>query len=378
MEIKEIKYDKINIEGLPLQIIKRDILQRQEIVLSWQGIECVENKIIDFLNHFDIPLFRCENTIQFLFPITALKILAAKSKILWPDDEKLALSIDTIIKSHCIIWKAGRFTFDITDKPLVYGILNVTPDSFYDGGQYYAPEDMKKHIANMVDSGADIIEVGGQTTKPGGYVEVKPEEEIMRTIPAIKFIHDKYPNIAIAIDTYKLPVMQAAIEAGVDIINDVRAFDSYQKRALMAKSNVGLVTMHSSREHEYDNLSDEMIKFFKDNLKTLIDAGIDLNRIILDQGIGYAKVADGYQDYTMMRNLDQLNKFNRPIMVAISRKGFGKKLFNLNKEDRLPVTLIAESAMFLRGGRVIRAHDIAETYQLVNMLDIINQSYWFR
>ncbi len=353
-------------------------MQRQEIVLAWQGIECVENKIIDFLNHFDIPLFRCENTIQFLFPITALKILAAKSKILWPDDEKLALSIDAIIKSHCIIWKAGRFTFDITDKPLVYGILNVTPDSFYDGGQYYAPEDMKKHIANMVDSGADIIEVGGQTTKPGGYVEVKPEEEIMRTIPAIKFIHDKYPNIAIAIDTYKLPVMQAAIEAGVDIINDVRAFDSYQKRALMAKSNVGLVTMHSSREHEYDNLSDEMIKFFKDNLKTLIDAGIDLNRIILDQGIGYAKVADGYQDYTMMRNLDQLNKFNRPIMVAISRKGFGKKLFNLNKEDRLPVTLIAESAMFLRGGRVIRAHDIAETYQLVNMLDIINQSYWFR
>ena len=117
------------------------------------------------------------------------------------------------------------------------------------------------------------------------------------------------------------------------------------------------------------------IDFYKGTSKT---KNVDLNRIILDQGIGYAKVADGYQDYTMMRNLDQLNKFNRPIMVAISRKGFGKKLFNLNKEDRLPVTLIAESAMFLRGGRVIRAHDIAETYQLVNMLDIINQSYWFR
>ncbi|MCT7676145.1 dihydropteroate synthase [Lactobacillus iners] len=115
--------------------------------------------------------------------------------------------------------------------------------------------------------------------------------------------------------------------------------------------------------------------FYKDTSKT---KNVDLNRIILDKGIGYAKVADGYQYYTMMRNLDQLNKFNRPIMVAISRKGFGKKLFNLNKEDRLPVTLIAESAMFLRDGRVIRAHDIAETYQLVNMLDIINHSYWFR
>ena len=121
-----------------------------------------------------------------------------------------------------------------------------------------------------------------------------------------------------------------------------------------------------------------MCQFFSDNLKMLVDGGVDLNRIILDQGIGYAKVADGEQDYAMMRNINQLHRFGRPILVAISRKGFGKKLFNLDKEDRLPVTLVAETAMFMAGGRVIRAHDIAETKQLVEMIDVINRNYWFK
>ena len=172
--------------------------------------------------------------------------------------------------------------------------------------------------------------------------------------------------------------MKKAVEEGVDIVNDVRAFDTPEKVKLMAESNVGLVTMHSNRDKEYDNLTSSMCEFFKDNLHMLIDAGIDKNRIILDQGIGYAKVADGEQDYAMMRNINQLHRFGRPILVAISRKGFGKKLFNLDKEDRLPVTLVAQSAMFMRGGRVIRVHDVAETRQLVDMIDIINRSYWVK
>ena len=233
-------------------------------------------------------------------------------------------------------------------------------------------------IAKMVAAGANVIEVGGQTTKPGGFKEVDPEEEIARIMPAIQLLRENYPQIAIAVDTYKLPVMAAAIKAGVDIINDVQAFNSKQKLILMAKANVGMVTMHSSRTHDYDNLTVAMQKFFEHNLGTIAAAGIDLERVILDQGIGYAKVADGYQDYAMMRNIDQLNYLQRPIMVAISRKGFGQKLFNLAKEDRLGVTLIAETAMYLRGGRVLRVHDVEETSQLVKMIDTIENSYWFR
>ncbi|MGY0253783.1 dihydropteroate synthase [Limosilactobacillus reuteri] len=159
----------------------------------------------------------------------------------------------------------------------------------------------------------------------------------------------------IAVDTYKLPVMAVAIEAGVDIINDVQAFNSKQKLILMAKANVGMERC-IERIHDDDNLTVAMQKFFEHNLGTIAAAGIDLERVILDQGIGYAKVAHGYQDYAMMRNIDQLNDLHRPIMVAISPKGFGQKPLNLAKEDRLGVTLIAETAMYLRGGRVLRVH----------------------
>ncbi|WP_339110953.1 dihydropteroate synthase, partial [Limosilactobacillus reuteri] len=132
----------------------------------------------------------------------------------------------------------------------------------------------------MVAAGANVIEVGGQTTKPGGFKEVDPEEEIARIMPAIQLLRENYPQIAIAVDTYKLPVMAAAIEAGVDIINDVQAFNSKQKLILMAKANVGMVTMHSSRTHDYDNLTVAMQKFFEHNLGTIVAAGIDLERVI--------------------------------------------------------------------------------------------------
>ena len=119
-----------------------------------------------------------------------------------------------------------------------------------------------------------------------------------------------------------------------------------------------------------------MKHFFEDNLAMLEKAGIDRERVLLDQGIGYSKVADGEQDYAMMRNLDQFNYLKRPMIVAISRKGFGKQLFGLAKDDRLDVTLIAESYMYLHGGRVLRVHDVKETKQLVKTLDTITSGYW--
>jgi dihydropteroate synthase len=136
--------------------------------------------------------------------------------------------------------------------------------------------------------------------------------------------------------------------------------------------------MHSSRDREYGNLTVEMKHFFEHNLAKISEAGINLDRVIIDEGIGYSKVADGEQDYAMMRNIDEFRYLNRPIMVAISRKGFGKKLFDLPKDERLPITLIAETYMYLHGGRVLRVHDIEETRQLVKMIDTITAGYWQR
>lgn len=361
------------------QVLLDQVEQSQLLALQWEDIPVdYTKKIVDFLRHFDVSYYVKESCVQFMLPLIALKPFLSACEKLWGDDADLLESIHKILREKSIIWRAGRFCFDTLDKPIVYAILNITPDSFYDGGKYQSEKEVKDHIEEMIDAGADVIEVGGQTTKPGGYLEISPEDEIKRVIPAIRYIHDNYPKVAVAVDTYKLPVMKKAVEEGVDIVNDVRAFDTPEKVKLMAESNVGLVTMHSNRDKEYDNLTSSMCEFFKDNLHMLIDAGIDKNRIILDQGIGYAKVADGEQDYAMMRNINQLHRFGRPILVAISRKGFGKKLFNLDKEDRLPVTLVAQSAMFMRGGRVIRVHDVAETRQLVDMIDIINRSYWVK
>jgi dihydropteroate synthase len=235
---------------------------------------------------------------------------------------------------------------------------------------------MQQHVAAMVAAGVDVIEVGGQTTRPG-FTAITPEVECERILPVITWLQKTYPDLPLAVDTYKYPVMQAVLAAGVDIVNDVNGFtDDPRKLALLASSKVGLLTMHSNRDREYHDLTQEMRGFFERNLDALAKAGIARERIALDQGIGYAKVADGQQDYTMMRNLDMLNTFQRPLMVAISRKGFGAQLFGLAKDDRLPVTLVAETAMFLKGGNILRVHDVSETVQLRNMLQVIQGAYW--
>ncbi|WP_461212873.1 dihydropteroate synthase [Lacticaseibacillus sp. GG6-2] len=311
---------------------------------------------------------------QVLVPLAAVAPLAEALVSLGFADA--AADLTAIYDRHRIWWQAGRYRFDVTDKPLVYGILNVSPDSFYDGGRFVAPEAMRAQVQAMVTAGVDVIEVGGQTTRPG-FTPVTPEVELQRVAPVLAFLRQAFPDLPIAIDTYKYPVMVAALEAGVDIINDVNAFtDDPRKLALLAPEKVGLLTMHSNRDREYSDLTREMRDFFTTNLAALEAAGIAGERIALDQGIGYAKVADGQQDFAMMRNLDMLNDFKRPLMVAISRKGFGAQLFGLAKDDRLAVTLIAESAMFLRGGNILRVHDVAETVQLRKMLQTIESAYW--
>jgi len=298
----------------------------------------------------------------------------------WPqvyhNHATVQLQLTQIMKQYEVYWQAGIHRFNLTKRPMIYGIMNITPDSFYDGGRYETMDDVLNHVDDMLQAGADVIEVNGQTTRPG-FKEVTPEVELDRTLPYIRAIKQRFPEAVLAIDTYKYPVMKAVVTEGVSIINDVNAFtDDPRKLALMADSRVGLLTMHSSRDQEYADLTSSMRHFFEHNLAELTSAGIDLERIALDQGIGYSKVAHGEQDYVMMRNIDEFNYLQRPMMVAISRKGYLGLLLGLKKEDRLPMTLVTEAAMMLKGGRIIRVHDVAETKQLITLLDRIENGYW--
>ncbi|MDV7694172.1 dihydropteroate synthase [Pediococcus parvulus] len=361
------------------QIAYDTLRKARKIALQFTDLSEPEMvKLTKLLAAFDVPIRANKNSVQTVLPLTAFQLFMAHFKDRFQNSvsqEKLT----EIYAQHGVYWNYGNQHRDLIQKPLIYGILNITPDSFYDGGRYFEPQKIMDRVAEMVAAGVDVIELGGQTTRPG-FKEITADEELARIMPYVKQIHDSYPQVTLAVDTYKFEVMRDIVKDGeVDIINDVNAFtDDPRKLALLAPTKMGLLTMHSSRDTEYDNLTQEMRNFFKQNLDQLTAVGIDRDRIALDPGIGYAKVADGYQDYAMMRNIDQFNDFDRPTMIAISRKGFGAKLFGLKKEDRLAVTLIAETYMYLHGGNILRVHDITETKQLVKMLQTINNGYWFK
>ncbi|WP_125709047.1 dihydropteroate synthase [Companilactobacillus zhongbaensis] len=332
-----------------------------------------QTKLVDLIQQLDSFVTVEDDTVQAMLDLRTLQqLIKVWDKFFATNKEQL---ID-ILKAHQMIWKTGSFSYDLTNTAMIYGIMNNTPDSFYDGGYFQGENALLKHVEEMVDNGVDVVEVNGQTTRPG-FTEVSPEVEMERTIPLIRSIKKEFPNVNIAIDTYKLPVMKAALDEGVSIINDVNAFtDDPEKLKLMADSDCGLLTMHSSRGHEYHNLTKGMYDFFEENLQQLTSSGIDFERIAIDQGVGYSKVVHGAQDYSMIRNLDQFNNLKRPMMVAISRKGFFGDLLGISKDDRLPMTLVTEAAMYLAGGRILRVHDVKETKQLVTLLDQIQDSFW--
>lgn len=330
------------------------------------------------LRQLDAVVTVDEDGMSGLVTLPALRLLSTHWLDWFTDDEEGSTALKQILQAHELNWQVADKRFELRDTAMIYGIMNITPDSFYDGGRYATEDAVLAHVSDMLAAGADVIEVNGQTTRPG-YTEVTPEIEMQRTIPYIKAIKSRFPDAVLAIDTYKVPVMQAAIDAGVAIINDVNSFtDDQAKLDLMAKSDVGLLTMLNGRNFDFEVMTDEAHQFFEDNLKALTDAGIDRERIAIDQGLGYAndQVQDDAQDYVIMNNLDHFNDINRPMMVAVSRKGYMHNLLGLAKDERLPMTLVSEVQMIQKGGKIIRVHDVKETKQMVTLLDRINSGYW--
>jgi len=359
------------------QALSTQINREQQLVLRFTQYDREQQvKLTQLAHQLDGVVQASPAALTMLLSQSAARQLTRHWSQVFQQQATVQIQLTQIMKQYDIYWQAGDHRFNLTTKPLIYGIMNITPDSFYDGGRYETMADVLAHVDEMLQAGADVIEVNGQTTRPG-FKEVTPAEELDRTLPYIRAIKAQFPAAVLAIDTYKYPVMQAVLTEGVSIINDVNAFtDDPRKLQLMADSRVGLLTMHSSRDQEYADLTSSMRQFFEQNLAELTAAGIDLERIALDQGIGYSKVAHGEQDYVMMRNIDEFNYLKRPMMVAISRKGYLGLLLGLKKEDRLPMTLVTEAAMMLKGGRILRVHDVAETKQLVTLLNRIENGYW--
>lgn len=264
---------------------------------------------------------------------------------------------------------------DCARRTVIMGILNVTPDSFYDGGRRSEPTRAIADGVEMVQSGAEVLDVGGESTRPGAR-PVEEAEELDRVLPVIRGLRREV-TVPISIDTYKAGVARAALDAGADIVNDISAlrFDPALV-SLVAAEEVPVILMHMQgkpqtmqSEPRYNDVMREVRDFLAAQLYEAMDAGIAAERIILDPGIGFGKTLE--HNLQLLRGLPTLAALGQPLLVGASRKAFIGKILDLDPDHRLEGSLAAAVAAVLGGANLLRVHDVAETCRAARMADAI-------
>lgn len=261
------------------------------------------------------------------------------------------------------------YTLEIGQRTYVMGILNATPDSFSDGGRFNEVEAGIEHAVKMVKEGADIIDVGGESTRPGAK-EVTLEDELDRVVPLIKGIRENV-NVPISIDTYKARVAEAALKAGANIINDVWGLQREPEIAkVAARAGAPLIAMHNQKGSHYDeDIIEAMKKFFKKSIQIALDAGVPKEHIILDPGIGFGKTPE--QNVIVMGRLHELHDLGYPILLGTSRKSMIGKILDLPSDERVEGTIATNVVGVMAGMEIIRVHDVKENLRAVKVADAI-------
>ncbi|WP_422785141.1 dihydropteroate synthase [Seinonella peptonophila] len=269
--------------------------------------------------------------------------------------------------------KTGKYQLPIGERTLVMGILNVTPDSFSDGGKYLAPEAAVAHAMQMVKEGADIIDIGGESTRPG-HQSVSLDEELARVIPIVQAVADTI-QVPISIDTYKASVAKEAIEAGASIINDVWGgkYDP-EMRKVAAKLDVPMIFMHNRSNTVYSSMMKEIKQELLESVNTYLQAGGREEHVILDPGIGFAKGYHG--DLHVMKHLEQIVALGYPVLLGTSRKSMIGKTLDLPPEQRLEGTAATVALGIAKGCHIVRVHDVKEMVRVCRMMDAMLNNDW--
>ena len=264
--------------------------------------------------------------------------------------------------------RIGAREFDFERKTYVMGILNVTPDSFSDGGRWNCADAALKKALIMQEEGADIIDIGGESTRPG-YTAVSVEEEIERVAPVIERIR-RETDIPLSIDTYKSQVAEAAVAAGADMVNDIWGLkkDSHMAEIISAKK-VPCCLMHNRENTDYTDFLKDVEADLRESLQLAKNAGIMRDKIIIDPGIGFAK--NYKQNLLMIKKLDILKAFELPILLAASRKSVIGLTLGLPTEERLEGTLATTIYGVQKGAAIVRVHDVKENVRALRMLEAI-------
>lgn len=284
------------------------------------------------------------------------------------------------------VWKLRTRSLALGARTVVMGVLNVTPDSFSDGGRFLYPETAAADALRMFEQGADIVDIGGESTRPGKHAEVSPEEEQQRVLPVIESILRTKPDALLSIDTYKSSTARAAVLAGVEIVNDVSALGWDEALATTcAHLQCGVILMHTrGRPSEWRDLPrlapGEVLPLVRDglrkSLRKALDSGIEADRIALDPGYGFGKILD--ENYPLLARQDELRELKRPLLAGLSRKSFlGKPLAEFHSGATAPVTerenatLAATTAAILAGAHIIRVHNVRPAAEAGRVADAI-------
>jgi len=265
----------------------------------------------------------------------------------------------------------NKHVFDLK-RPLLMGILNITPDSFSDGGKYLTLSEALKRAHKMIEEGADIIDIGGESTRPGSE-PVSADEELKRIAPIIEALK-KDSNIAISVDTYKPEVMKEVIDMDVAMINDVYALTQSGAIDIIKKSNVGICLMHMQGTPKtmqvnptYQNVVSEVQLFLKARADLLINEGIDKSRIILDPGFGFGKTFE--HNIELLQGLESFQSLKLPLLVGLSRKSFIRKILSGEHDDQLSGSISAAIFSVLKGAKILRVHDVKETKSALKIMN---------
>lgn len=266
----------------------------------------------------------------------------------------------------------GGRSFSRHGRTYVVGILNVTPDSFSDGGKWDSPDQALRHVEEMVRAGADIIDIGGESTRPG-YVMISDQEEIERVAPVIEAVKAEF-DVPVSLDTYKGTVAKAGISAGADLINDIWGLKSDDKIAdVIAESGLPCCLMHNRKDMVYRDFIQDLTDDFKETLSLAAEAGIERDRIILDPGIGFAKSYK--QNLEAIGRLEELKTLGCPVLLGCSRKSVIGLTLDLPVDQRMEGTLATTVVAVMKGCMFVRVHDVKENVRAIKMAEAVLNYY---
>ncbi|MBC8455486.1 MAG: dihydropteroate synthase [Flavobacteriales bacterium] len=259
--------------------------------------------------------------------------------------------------------------------PKIMGILNVTPDSFYDGGVHNSEKKILDHVEKMLNDGAIFIDIGAYSSRPNA-INIDEDEELNRVVPALKLINKKFPEAIISIDTFRSKVAETCLNSGASIINDISAGEMDKKMMeIVGKYNVPYVMMHMKgnpqnmiRKTNYDDMLKEIIKYFSKKINQAVSYKI--NDMIIDPGFGFAK--DLKQNYDLLSNIDLLKILDKPIMVGISRKSMIYQSLKTNAKESLNGTTVLNTVSLIKGASILRVHDVKEANECIKLISALN------